>query len=99
MPRRQHKHRSRHFLSGFVIGVVLGAFLSLLASNYLKPQPVPLILSGIALFIAYISAWVITVYNAVRGKALITSYVDGLIAGCALSAQTIAWILYGIHIP
>gem|GEM_PF-3837155 len=47
----------------------------------------------------YLGAWVLGIYDAVRRKAFFNTYVDGFIIGCAVTAQTISWIRFGIQIP
>lgn len=102
MPHRRCSRRSNHFLVGFSVGIVIGALLFLFASGswgLIIVNPLYTPFGRFLLLLFYLSAWALGIYNAVKRKAFIDNYVDGFVIGCALTAQTLSWIRYGIQIP
>ena len=102
MPHKSRSHRSNHFLTGSIFGIVFGTILFFFASGswgliIVNPSYIPV--GKIILLLIYLGAWVFGAYNIVAKKALINNYVDGFIIGCAFTTQTLSWIRYGIQIP
>ena len=98
MPKSR-KARRNLFWNWFVVGIVLGSVFSLIALGYIIVDIKWISLVRFFMLLAFIFGWIITLYNAIKRKALFGSKADGLITGAVFSAQTVDWILNGIYYP
>ena len=88
-----------HFLNGFLAGLMFGTMFSILALGFVKVDPQTANLGRYLLLANFICSWGLTAYHAVKRKKIISNNFEGLIAGCGFAAQTIVWIVNGIHYP